>query len=120
MIISFGWTADLLPPKGTKDTTRRIWKPRTLASWQRAWDEGRHTHIATDKNMAYGGKRIGTITLIERPYLEPLYKMPVEDLVREGGTCSTVVGFINAYFNDNGDQEVAVVRFKFQPLEGEA
>ena len=120
MIISFGWTADLLPPKGPKDTTRRIWKPRTLSQWQKAWDEGRLTHDAVDKCLAYGGKRIGTVTLIALPYLEPLFRMPPEDLVREGGTCSTVPGFIDAYFDGNGDQEVAVVRFTFEPLESEA
>lgn len=119
MIISFGWTAEHLPPKGTKDTTRRVWKPRTLALWQKAWDEGRYTHRAVD-HLAYGGKTIGTITLIERPYLEPLYRMPPEDLIREGGMCSTVPGFIDAYFNGNGDQEVAVVRFKFKPLEADS
>ena len=117
MIISFGWTADLLPPKGTKDTTRRIWHPRTLASWQRAWDEGRLTHDAVDRNLAYGGKRIGKITLIERPYLESLFKMPAADLVREGGMCATVPEFIAAYFDGNADQDVAVVRFAFEPLE---
>lgn len=114
MIISFGWTAQYLPPNGTKDTTRRQWKSRTLASWQKAWDEGRLVHDAVDKNLAYGGKRIGRITLLERPYLEPLSQMPQEDLVREGGMCDTVPGFIDAYFDGNADQEVAVVRFSFE------
>ena len=119
MIISFGWTAQYLPPVGTKDTTRRIWKPRTLASWQKAWDEGRLEHDAVDKCMAYGGQKIGRITLIERPYLEPLFKMPTSDLTREGGMCTTVPGFIDAYFDGKADQEVAVVRFKFEPVVGE-
>jgi hypothetical protein len=30
MILSFGWTAQYLPPDGSKDTTRRVWKPKTL------------------------------------------------------------------------------------------
>jgi hypothetical protein len=113
MIISFGWTARYLPPNGTKDTTRRVWKPRTLASWQKAWDKGRLVHDAVDKNLAYGGKRIGKITLIERPKLELLSKMPDTDLVREGGMCATVPEFISKYFDGNADQEVAVVRFTF-------
>jgi hypothetical protein len=117
MIISFGWTAQYLPPNGPKDTTRRIWKPRTLACWQKAWDEGRLTHDAVDKNLAYGGKRIGKITLIERPRLEVLSTMPIADLLREGGMCATVPEFIDAYFDGNADQEVAVVRFGFEPLE---
>lgn len=45
------------PPNGTQDTTRRVWKPRTLAAWQKAWDEGRLIHDAVDRNLAYGGKR---------------------------------------------------------------
>lgn len=113
MIISFGWTAQYLPPNGTKDTTRRIWKERTLASWQKAWDEGRLVHDAVDKNLAYGGKRIGKVTLIERPYLEPLHKMPDADLIREGGMVATVQEFIDKYFEGNAAQEVAVVRFTF-------
>ena len=120
MIISFGWTAQYLPPNGTKDTTRRAWKPRTLASWQKAWDKGQLVHDAVDKCLAYGGKRIGKITLIERPRLESLFNMPAADLVREGGMCATVPEFIDVYFHGNADQEVAVVRFAFLPLENAA
>ena len=117
MIISFGWTAQYLPPHGTKDTTRRVWKPRTLAAWQKAWDEGRLVHDAVDKNLAYGGKRIGSITLIERPKLESLWEMTSDELVREGGMCDSVYDFVAKYFNDNRYQEVAVIRFRFQPPE---
>jgi hypothetical protein len=42
--------------------------------------------------------------------------MPESDLIREGGMCSTVPGFIDAYFGGNADQEVAVVRFKFEAI----
>ena len=38
MILSFGWTHEFLPPKGCKDTTRRLWKESYLMSWQRAYD----------------------------------------------------------------------------------
>lgn len=114
-MISFGWTAQYLPPHGRKDTTRRLWKPRTLKSWQKAWDEDRLTHTAVNKCLAYGGERIGTITLLERPFLEKLGEMPEADLLREGGMCSSVEEFINRYFNGDADQSVAVVRFHFQP-----
>jgi hypothetical protein len=40
--------------------------------------------------------------------------MPEADLIREGGMCATVPGFIDAYFGGNADQEVAVVRFRFE------
>ena len=117
MIITFGWTAQYLPPHGPKDTTRRTWKSRTLASWQKAWDEGRLEHQAVDRCLAYGGKRIGTIVLIERPKLEPLLEMPHADLLREGGMCSSVEEFIDTYFGGNGGQSVAVIRFLFTQLE---
>lgn len=113
MIISFGWTTPYLPPHGPKDTTRRRWKPRTLKSWQKAWDEDRLTHVAVNKCLAYGGDRIGTITLLERPFLERLGDMPDTDLIREGGMCNSVEEFINRYFDSNPDQFVAVVRFHF-------
>lgn len=114
MIISFGWTAQYLPPHGTKDTTRRIWKPRTLAAWQKAWDNGKLTHVAVDKCLAYGGERIGFITLLERPFVQRLSEMPYEDLIREGGMVATVEEFIEKYFEGKSDLEVAVIRFEFK------
>ena len=113
MIISFGWTAKYLPPIGPKDTTRRLWKPRTLASWQRAWDDGRLEHQAVDRCLAYGGQRIGRITLKERPFLERLGDMTDADLIREGGMAATVGEFIDRYFDGDPDQSVAVVRFSY-------
>ncbi len=116
MILSFGWTADYLPPNGTKDTTRRTWKPRTLQSWQKAWDEGRLTHDAVDKCMAYGGKKIGKVTLLERPYLQVLKMMHPDELVREGGMVKTVDEFIDRYFDGNKNLPVAVIRFNYEPI----
>ena len=115
MIISFGWTAEFLPPNGTKDTTRRIWKPRTFEQWQRAWDDNRLHHTAVNKCLAYGGKIIGQISLKERPYLEKLADMPEADIVREGGMVATVDEFIDKYFDGNSEQVVAVIRFDFDP-----
>lgn len=116
MIISFGWTAQYLPPLGTKDTTRRIWKPRTLASWQKAWDDCRLWHDAVDKNLAYGGQRIGRILLKERPFLQPLTEMTGDELVREGmpaELCPCVDSFVAKYFDGDRSQVVAVIRFEF-------
>jgi len=116
MILSFGWTSQYLPYSGPKDTTRRIWKPRTLAIWQKAWDERpQFDHTAVDKSLAYGGKRIGTFTLQERPFLQRLADMPAEDLIREGGMVDSVDAFIDKYFCGDRDLEVAVVRFTFCP-----
>lgn len=118
MIISFGWTAQYLPPLGGKDTTRRIWKPRTLAAWQKAWDDARLWHDAVDKNLAYGGQRIGRIMLKERPFLQSLRDMNGDELAREGmppDEVPTVDDFVAKYFNGDRDQVVAVVRFEFHP-----
>lgn len=117
MIISFGWTAQYLPPHGPKDTTRRLWAARTLANWQKAWDQGRLTHTAVDKCLAYGGKRIGTITLIERPYRQPFSDMSESDLIREGGMCNTVAEFVDKYFKGDTSLSPVVVRFVFVPSE---
>lgn len=106
-----------MPPHGPKDTTRRIWKPRTLAAWQEAWDEGRLEHDAVNKCLAYGGKRIGKVKLIERPYLQPIAQIPDTDLIREGGMCITVDEFIERYFKGDRTLAPAVVRFEFLPVE---
>lgn len=115
MIISFGWTAQYLPPNGTKKVTRRIWKPRTLKSWQKAWDEGRKVHDAVDRNLSYGGKRIGTIELTARPYLEALEDMPESDVLLEGGMNASKKEYIDQYFEGNKKKVVAVVRFNYTP-----
>lgn len=117
MILSFGWTRRYLPPDGPKDTTRRIWKPRTLEAWQRSFDtDPLRCHVAVDKCLAYGGQRIGTIRLTDRPCLERLGDMPESDLIREGGMAETVAEFIELYFRGNPDQVVAVVRFQYTPF----
>ena len=113
MIISFGWTAQYLPPHGPKEVTRRVWKERTLKAWQKAWDEGRIVHDAVDKNLAYGGKRIGKVELIERPYLEFLKDMPEDDVIKEGGMVPSKQEYIKEYFQGNNELSVAVVRFKY-------
>lgn len=120
MIISFGWTAQYLPPLGTKDTTRRIWAERTLRMWQKAWDEDRLVHDAVNKCLAYGGNYIGKVTLKERPYLEALADMPEEDVEREGGMVATTDEFVERYFGGDREKIVAVVRFDYQALTEES
>jgi hypothetical protein len=115
-ILSFGWTAQYLPPDGTKDTTRRRWCNRTFNSWCKAWDEGRRIHDAVDKGLHRGGQRIGKIELTERPYKEVLCAMPESDLIREGGMVSTVDEFIDKYFCGKHLEVVTVIRFRFTPF----
>lgn len=113
MILSFGkTTAEVLT--GNKSVTRRQWSERTIAMWQKAWDEKRYIHQAWDKSPRNGGKNIGTIVLQERPYLEKLSQMPEEDLASEGFPELSRQEFIDRFFEGNSDQEVCVVRFKFE------
>lgn len=114
MILSFGkTTAEVLT--GNKSVTRRQWSKRTIAMWQKAWDEKRYIHQAWDKSPRNKGKFIGTIVLQERPYLEKLSQMPEEDLASEGFPELDRQSFIDRFFEGNPDQEVCVVRFKFEP-----
>lgn len=133
-ILSFGWTAHLLPPNGCKDTTRRQWSERTLKAWQKAWDENPNKlHKAYDKcSFVKGAKQIGWITLKERPFLEPLRKLTPVEITREGHPELTWLEFIEKYFwkpNKNWDDdtlnlewckllktEFVVVRFDYQSL----
>jgi len=109
MIISFAYTAEAFL-SGRKTVTRRMWKPRTLAMWQRAWDEGRHVHDAVDKALYRGGKRIGKLRLTCRPYQEWLGDMPESDLKAEGGLWASKREFIDLFGGDS-EQVVTVVRF---------
>ena len=116
MIISFGWTRDFLPPKGSKDTTRRMWSDRTFKTYCQAWDDGRLIHDAVSKQLCFGGEYIGRIKLIEKPFKQAISKMDRDELIREGGMVETVDEFINKYFGGDRNLEPVVIRFKFTPL----
>jgi len=134
VILSFGWTAHLLPPTGCKDTTRRRWAKKTLSAWQKAWDEDPSKfHKAYDKSsFVKGAKQIGWLRLKDRPYLEPLEAMPDADVAREGHPELNRDQFIRQYFwkpkktwsDQDCDREFqqllktefAVIRFEFEPL----
>ena len=116
MIISFGWTKDFLPPKGNKDTTRRMWKESYFESWRRAWDDNRLIHDAVSKQLCFGGQYIGKIKLLECPYRQPIHEMNHDELIREGGMVATVDEFIDKYFGGDRDLEPVIIRFKFTPL----
>ena len=108
MILSFGWTTDDFLA-GRKTLTHRDWKPRTLASWQKAWDEGRLIHDAVDKQLCWGGKRIAKIKLTARPWEEWLHEMTEADVQAEGGQWATVQEYIEFM---HGDRLMAAVRFE--------
>lgn len=116
MIISFGWTAEYLPPKGSKDTTRRIWSDRTFGAYCRAWEDGRLIHDAVNKQLCFKGKYIGRIKLIEKPFKQPLSEMSHDELIREGGMVNAVDEFIDKYFGGDRTLEPVVIRFQFTPL----
>ena len=113
MIISFGKTKDELL-SGTKTVTRRFWKPNYFATWLTRWDKGFRVYDAYDKSPRNGGKKIGTITLTQRPYREPLSMLTESELLAEGGMCSTVEEFC-ALVGKEPEDEAAVIRFVFEP-----
>lgn len=96
---------------GQKTVTRRLWKPRHLAMWQRFWDTGRLEHDAWDKLPFAGGKKVGCFRLTCRPYLERLADMPESDLVAEGGVVETLSEFYQL-IGGFSQEQVAVIRFK--------
>jgi len=117
MILSFGWTHEFLPPIGRKDTTRRLWKESYLMSWQRAYDtDPLRWHDAVDKQLSYGGKYIGRLRLLERPFRQYLADMPPEDVLREGGMVNSVDEFIAKYFQGDRGLCPAVIRFEYKAL----
>lgn len=63
MIISFAWTTPALV-LGEKDTTRRDWSPRTIASARKIIAAG-GTMDAYDKSPRFGGRLVGTIKPLE-------------------------------------------------------
>lgn len=96
---------------GHKAVTRRRWKPRHLAMWQRFWDTGRLEHDAWDKLPHAGGKKIGRFRLTCRPYLERLIDMPESDLAAEGGMVETLAEFYRLIGSDP-EEQIAVIRFE--------
>ena len=110
MIISFALTTEQFLA-GIKTETRRDWVDSTLRAWQRAWDDGRLIHVATDKALYRGGKRIGTFRLTKRPYRQKLSEMTAENLKAEGGMCATIADFCKLVDRDP-DDEMTVVHFE--------
>lgn len=83
MILSFALTEKEFLD-GSKTETRRDWCDRTLAMWQRAFDEGRLVHDAVNKGIHRGGHRIGKFKLTARPVREVLSSMTADSIRREG------------------------------------
>jgi hypothetical protein len=109
LIISFGKTLDFLP---RKTVTRRTWKGAHAQKFVNAFNQNKSVR-AFDKDPRYGGKQIGWCRLLCAPYQERLCDMPEEDLLAEGGMCSTIGEFIQRYFDGNPRLEVWVIRFEF-------
>lgn len=111
--ISFGKT---LPYLTHKTVTRRSWKDSHAQKFINAFEQNKLIK-ALDKDIRYGGKRIGWCRLLCAPYKEQLAAMPYEDLQAEGGMCSSVPEFIQRYFKGNSSQEIWVIRFEFVELD---
>ena len=110
MIITFAWTTPQFLA-GIKTVTRRNWSDRTFSQWCKAWDERRLVHAAYDKSPRNGGQKVGTFTLIARPYRERLGDFPESDLVAEGGLWESVQDYI-ALQGGDPDRILMVIRFR--------
>jgi hypothetical protein len=110
MNISFALTAKEFC-SGAKTETRRDWKDRTIKMWQKAWDEDRHIHHATDKLLHHGGKVIGKFKLAARPKREPLNTMTAASLKAEGGMCATLAEYYKL-IGQRPEKIMTVIRFK--------
>lgn len=78
MIISFSWTKDSFLANA-KDMTRRYWKDSHAEKFNK--DD---IVDAYDKIPLHGGKKIGTIRLINKPFQQRTSKMTEDDYEREG------------------------------------
>ena len=99
-----------------KTVTRRAWKDKHAQKFINAFHQNKLVK-ALDKDIRYGGKKIGWCRLLCARYKEQLAAMPDEDLAAEGGMCSSVSEFIKQYFKDNSSLEVWVIRFEFVLLD---
>ena len=109
-ILSFALTCEEFL-SGKKTVTRRNWADSHYAMWARLWDTDRHVHDAYDNNPRAGGTKIGRIMLTARPYRERLADMPNEDLIAEGGMCSSLEDFCQLV-RMRPEEQVTVLRFR--------
>jgi hypothetical protein len=96
---------------GKKTVTRRDWSESHYQTWVRMWDTDRRIHDAYDNIPRAGGSKIGELRLTQRPYRERLSDMPVEDLIAEGGMCSTLAEFYKL-IGKSPREYVTVIRFE--------
>lgn len=89
--------------------TRRTWKDTHAKKFIKAFHQNKLIK-ALDKDIRYGGKKIGWCRLLCAPYKEQLSVMPNGDLAAEGGMCSSVEEFVQQYFKGNSNLEVWVIR----------
>ena len=108
-ILSFSLTKDEFL-SGKKTVTRREWADTYHEMWERMWDTNRLIHDAYDNIPRAGGKKIGQIRLIHKPYKERLSDMPFDDLDAEGGMCSSHEEFYNL-IGKSPEDIVSVIRF---------
>lgn len=78
MIISFAWTTKAFL-KNQKTMTRRYWKDSHAEKFM-----GCPIVDAYDKIPLHGGKKIGTIRLINKPFRQRTSEMTEDDYGREG------------------------------------
>jgi len=109
-ILSFSLTKEEFL-SGKKTVTRRDWADSYHDMWVRMWETERLVHDAYDNIPRAGGKKIGQVMLIHKPYKEKLSEMPLEDLDAEGGMCSSREEFYSL-IGKSPEDIVSVIRFR--------
>lgn len=113
MWISFAWTTKAFLA-GLKTVTRRFWNPEYAEQFWKSCCENNGLSIACDKNPRWGGKQIGRIKVIKKPYLQKLKFVTDEDEIKEGHLWGDARAFIEMM--GGPENEPWVVEFEPIPL----
>jgi hypothetical protein len=123
VIISFAWTTPAVVID-EKTVTRRDWKPITIAQFQGAARTGELVE-AWDKSPRFGGKRFGTVRIVEVVAEEDSRTIPETAWEEEGFHVLTPLGAkigkstardVWLFWLHENDQPQTVVRFELVEL----
>lgn len=114
--ISFGWTADRLPPHGCKSVTRRKWSDQRVKTMIGYCEDGR-VLPAVNKSLCYGGHQIGWLLLqsVTREYLAAIDQ---DEVIKEGYPELTRNQFLERFFLNTSPRIVITrIEFTYEPQE---
>lgn len=111
MFISFAWTTQVYLD-GKKTETRRFWSRYYADMFWRTAQRNNGYVKAYDKNPRFGGKPIGLIKLVCKPFKQSLSLVTDEDEKAEGG----LWGNAQAYIRVMGGPSKTPYVVRFVPL----